>query len=118
MPQGAIPPEVQLPNRLVRALEFSYVSICTWGVPHFGVTLFGAEVLWRVLFLVLPPCQRRFDTFQVCDAFLSLFALLLRAVRLDLRFPVLGAFFAPWRFVVFLVSTGLAARKTRSTLCF
>ena len=82
------------------------------------MTLFGAEVLRRVLFLVLPPCQRRFDTFQICDVFLSLFALLLRAVRLDRRFPVLGAFVAPGRFVVFLISTGLAAQKTCSTLCF
>ena len=118
MPQGAIPPEVQVPNPGVRTLEFSYVSICTCRVPLFGVTLFGPEVLRRVLFLVLPPCQRRFDTFQVCDTFLSLFALLLRAVRLDRRFPLLGAFFAPWRFVVFLVSIGLATQKILSTLCF
>ena len=85
-------------------------------MPLFGVPLFGPEVLRRVLFLVLPSCQRRFDTFQVC-AFLSLFALLLRAVRPDRRFTALGDFFAPWRFVVFLVSTGLAAWKTCSTLC-
>ena len=118
MPQGAIPPEVQVSNRVVRTLEFSYVSICTCRLPRFGVPLFDSEVLWRVLFLVLPPCQRRFDTFQVCDVFLSLFALLPRAVRLVLRFPILPGFFGPRRFVVFLVSTCLAARKMRSTLCF
>ena len=117
-PQGAIPPEVQLSKRGVRTLEFSYVSVCTWRSALFGVTLFDSEVLRRVLFLPFSPCWRRFNTFLVCDAFLSLFASLLRAVRLDLRFPLLGALFAPWRFVIFLVSAGLAARKTRSTLCF
>ena len=87
-------------------------------MPRFGVPLFGSEVLRRVLFLVLAPCQRRFHTFLVCDVFLSLFALILRAVRLVLRFPILPGLFAPGWFVVFLVSTGLAARKTCSTLCF
>ena len=117
IPRGPIPPEVQCPQRLVRALEFSYVSICTWGMPLFVVTVFESEVLRRVHFVVRPHCQRRFDTFLVYGFFLFLFALLLRAIRLDRRFPVLGDFFAPWWFVVFLVSTGLAARKTCSTLC-
>ena len=118
MPQGAIPPEVQVSNPGVRTLEFSNVCKTQGGTGPLGVTLFGFLVLRRVLFLPLPPCWRRKHTFQVCGVFFSVFALVLRAVRLDRRFPVLGASFAPGRFVVFLISTGLAAQNTCSTLCF
>ena len=84
---------------------------------------FGGDTLWvfgasEGHFSVVSPLLALISDFSGFWCFLSLFALILRVVRLVLRFPILPGFFAPRRFVVFLVSTGLAAPKTCSTLCF
>ena len=67
MPQGAIPPEVQLPNPVVRTLEFSNVCKTQGGTGPLGVTLFGFFCFGGSRSSRTSPHWRRNVTFHLFD---------------------------------------------------